>query len=134
LVLALRKYVLQPVFYVWAAPATSIGLAFGAVGLLSGGKTRVNTGVIEFHGGLVKRWLILCGASAMTLGHVVLGQTDSDLEWTRDHERVHVKQYERWGPLFLPLYFGWAGYLYLSGKHYYLDIPFEVEARRLSGK
>lgn len=70
----------------------------------------------------------------MTLGHVVLGKTQEALDRTREHERVHVRQYERWGPLFLPLYFGWAGYLYLIGKHYYLDIPFEVEARRLSGK
>lgn len=129
-----RKYVVIPLRYLWAAPATAMGLAFGGAGLMTGGKAEVVTGVIEFHGGLVKRWLVLCGASAMTLGHVVLGRTAYDLEWTRSHERVHVSQYERWGPLFLPLYFGWAGYLYLIGKHCYLDIPFEVEARRLSEK
>jgi hypothetical protein len=120
--------------YVWASPATAIGLVIGSIGVMSGGKAQGLAGVLEVHGGAVTRWLVLCGASAMTLGHVVLGRTAYDLEWTRDHERVHVKQYERWGPLFLPLYFGWAGYLYLAGKHCYLDIPFEVEARRLSGK
>lgn len=130
----MRRYVVTPLVYLWASPATAIGLTFGAAGLLSGGKSQIVDGVIEFHGGLVKLWVARCGASAMTLGHVVLGQAPGDLDWTRDHERVHVRQYERWGPLFLPLYFGWAGYLYLIGKHYYLDIPFEVEARRLSGK
>jgi hypothetical protein len=129
-----QKLVIQPFVYVWASPNTLIGLGFGLAGLLTRGKFQRVNGVLEFHGGLVTRWLVLCGASAMTLGHVVLGRTAYDLEWTRDHERVHVKQYERWGPLFLPLYFGWAGYLYLAGKHCYLDIPFEVEARRLSGK
>ena len=128
------RYFLPSLVYLWAAPATVIGLGFGVVGMLSGGKAEVVTGVLEFHGGLVKRWLKLCGASAMTLGHVVLGRNRDDLHWTREHERVHVRQYERWGPLFLPLYFGWAGYLYLIGKDYYLDIPFEVEARRLAGK
>jgi hypothetical protein len=129
-----RRYFLTPLPYLWAAPATVIGLGFGVAGLVTGGRANLVAGVIEFHGGLVKRWLTLCGASAMALGHVVLGRTQGDLDWSREHERVHVRQYERWGPLFLPLYFGWAGYLYLIGKHYYLDIPFEVEARRLSGK
>jgi hypothetical protein len=128
------KILVVPLVYAWAAPATVIGMAFGAAGLVTGGKTQAVTGVLEFHGGLVNSWLAVCGASAMTLGHVVLGRTAHDLEWTREHERVHVRQYERWGPLFLPLYFGWAGYLYLIGKHCYLDIPFEIEARRLAGK
>jgi hypothetical protein len=129
-----RRYLIPPLLYFWAAPATGIGLVFGAAGMVTGGKAQHVTGVLEFHGGLVNRWLLVCGASAMTLGHVVLGRTPYDLEWTREHERVHVRQYERWGPLFLPLYFGWAGYLYVIGKHCYLDIPFEVEARRIAGK
>jgi hypothetical protein len=120
--------------YFWASPATAIGLLFGGSALLSGGRGALHSGVLEFHGGLAAKWLALFRVSAMTLGHVVLGRTPEDLDWTRDHERVHVRQYERWGPLFLPLYFGWAGYLWLIGKHYYLDIPFEIEARRLSGR
>jgi hypothetical protein len=41
---------------------------------------------------------------AITLGHVVLATTESALKKTRSHERVHVRQYERWGPFFIPAY------------------------------
>ena len=34
---------------------------------------------------------------AFTLGHTILGQTDAALDISRDHEMVHVRQYERWG-------------------------------------
>ena len=40
----------------------------------------------------------------MTLGHVVIARNAELLDKTRDHERVHVRQCERWGPLFIPVY------------------------------
>ncbi len=67
-------------------------------------------------------------AAAMTLGHVVLGCTIADLERTRRHERVHVRQYERWGPCFLPAYFGASLVLKLMGRDAYRGNPFEIEA------
>ncbi len=66
----------------------------------------------------------------MTFGHVVLGQTLGELNRCRDHELVHVRQYERWGPLFLPAYLGCSLVLWLCGRDRYLDNPFEVEAFR----
>jgi hypothetical protein len=47
---------------------------------------------------------------------------------SRAHERVHVRQYERWGPLFLPSYLFLSLYMYLRGCDPYRDNPFEREA------
>ncbi len=71
-------------------------------------------GVLEVSGGLVGGVLKLMptsgtwrrpgGAAALTLGHVVFALDRYHAARTRVHERVHVRQYERWGPLFLPAY------------------------------
>ena len=64
----------------------------------------------------------------MTLGHVVLGRDREALEWSRAHERVHVRQCERWGPFFLPAY-GVASLIAMSrGERAYRDNAFEREA------
>jgi hypothetical protein len=68
------------------------------------------------------------GASTMTFGHVVLGRDEHALAETRAHERVHVRQYERWGVLFLPAYLASSLWALLSGRHYYFDNAFEREA------
>jgi len=65
----------------------------------------------------------------MTLGHVVLC-IDAVDDVLLEHELVHVAQYERWGPLFLPAY-GIASLLALrGGGDAYRDNAFEVDARR----
>ena len=119
--------------YLWALPTTALGLLFIPLALLTGGQARIVTGVIEVHGGLV-RWLLRHvalpphGASSLTLGHVVLGQDADALDWSRDHERVHVRQAERWGPFFIPAYLLGSLYALLRGRRAYLDNPFEREA------
>jgi hypothetical protein len=118
----------------WASPASMLGLAAGLAGLATGGGGRRCGRVLEFWGGAVA-WLLrhgpfLRGALAVTFGHVVLGQTVGELNRCRDHELVHVRQYERWGPLFLPAYVGCSLVLSLCGRDRYLDNPFEVEAFR----
>ncbi|HUF09943.1 MAG TPA: hypothetical protein VMO47_11520, partial [Rhodothermales bacterium] len=96
--------------YLWALPNTFLGALFMPMAILSGGKVRFIDGVLEVHGRAIS-WLLRTavplrgGASAITLGHVVLGRNEALLECCRDHERVHVRQYEYWGPLFLPAYF-----------------------------
>ncbi|MCA9045877.1 MAG: hypothetical protein KDA69_16235, partial [Planctomycetaceae bacterium] len=75
---------------------------------------------------LLKRTPI--GAAAMTLGHVIIGLDAEVLDRCREHEWVHVRQYERWGPLFLPAYLGCSLYLWLVGRDAYRENPFEVEA------
>ncbi len=124
--------------YAWAGPTTAVGLAFLLPTLLGGGRVSVVNGILEIHGGVTTRfltrtvgWLLPGGASAMTLGHVVLGRDAAALADTRAHERVHVRQCERWGPLFLPAY-GLASLIAkLQGGDAYLDNAFEREAYRL---
>lgn len=118
--------------YLWASPNTLLGLLIGMLGLLTGGKMQVIQGAVEFHSGAV-RWLLrrtLLGSStmAMTLGHTILGQTESSLAVARDHEHVHVRQYEVWGPFFVPAYLFCSLYLWCVKRDPYRDNPFEVEA------
>lgn len=117
--------------YVWAFPNTLIGLLAGVVGLLTGGRFQIQRGCIEFHGGAVTWFLEKlppAGVLAMTLGHSIIGRSATALTICRDHEHVHVKQYERWGPLFLPLYLGWSLFLWLRRRDAYRENPFELEA------
>jgi hypothetical protein len=67
-------------------------------------------------------------AMAMTLGHVIIGQTAAGLDITREHEWVHVRQYERWGPLFIPAYLGCSLVLWVRRREAYLANPFERQA------
>jgi hypothetical protein len=121
--------------YAWAAPNSVLGLLL-ALAALGGGRLRVCEGVLECSGGALP--LLLRGMSwwvpirALTLGHVVLACGPQDLADTRDHERVHVGQYERWGPLFLPLYAAASLAAFASGRDAYRDNRFEVAARSAS--
>ncbi|HEX3989323.1 MAG TPA: hypothetical protein VHZ30_07810 [Verrucomicrobiae bacterium] len=116
--------------YLWALPTTCVGLLFVP---LAGNRQWV-AGVLEIHGGAVAWFLRNCtilegGAAAMTLGHIVLGIDQAALDKTREHERVHVRQCEKWGPLFFPAYLLCSLYLFVRGRNGYLDNPFEIEAR-----
>ncbi len=116
----------------WTLPNTLLGILIGLLGLVSGGTCHRNRGCLEFHGGIVK-WLLRkmptgSGAAAMTLGHTILGQTQRALDVARDHEHVHVRQYEIWGPFFIPAYFLASAIAWMRGGNAYLDNAFEVEA------
>jgi hypothetical protein len=114
---------------VWALPTTLIGLALASTAVF-GGHTRVSGGVVEAWGGAL-RWLLRAwppGAAAMALGHVILAMTEGDLERHRAHERVHVRQCERWGPLFLPAYVLSSLWAWVRGRDPYLENRFEREA------
>jgi hypothetical protein len=120
----------KPLAWLWASPWTAVGLVLGAIGLATGGKVQRRCGVVEFHGGAVRRlleWMPIHPV-ALTLGHVVLGQAAACLDTCRDHEMVHVRQYERWGPLFVPAYLVCSAYIWLRGGDAYRDNPFEREA------
>jgi len=98
-------------------------------------KWRVVDGVLEAHGPLLA-WLLSHltlmpgGADALTLGHVVIGRDAWSLESTRAHERVHVRQCEAWGFLFVPAYLTASLSVFLRGRHFYFDNRFEVAAIR----
>ncbi len=119
--------------YLWASPNSTLGLMLALLGVCTGGKLKRHRGIIEAHGGLVTWWLknlvpLHGGAMAFTLGHVVLGQNPEALHATRAHERVHVRQYERWGPLFLPAYAVASLIAWKNGRCPYRDNAFEREA------
>ena len=123
-------------FYLWALPTTVVGLLFVPLAMVTGGRARVVNGVLEVSGGSVSWFLRYCtllrgGAAAMTLGHVVLGRDLWLLDITRSHERVHVRQAERWGPLFIPLYLLSSLAMMVVGRRAYEDNPFEREAYRM---
>ena len=120
--------------YLWAAPTTAAGAAVLIMGIRRA-RVRIVDGVIEAHGPVLA-WalrhltLVPGGAAALTLGHIVIGRDRRALEMTRRHERVHVRQCERWGPLFVPAYLIASVWMLARGRDIYLDNPFEAEAFR----
>lgn len=100
--------VLKIARYAWALPYTFVGLAFAPFVAVTGGRVQIMRGVIEMYGRLPAFWLrhvvLVEGALAITIGHVVLARDREALELTRTHERAHVHQYERWGIAFGPAY------------------------------
>ena len=119
--------------YAWAGPWTLLVLLlFVAPLALLRSRVRVVSGVVEVTGGLLARVLSnllpRVSIAAVTLGHVVLAQTEGDVARWRGHERVHVAQWARWGLLFPVVYLGASLVARLRGKDPYLDNPFEREA------
>jgi len=118
--------------YAWAAPYTAAGLLLGALAVLFGGHWRTHLGVLEFFGGRIGGALSRLPEglrfSAMTLGHVILAVDRSALVQLRQHERVHVRQYERWGPLFVPAYLLSSLLQLLRGRNPYRENHFERQA------
>ena len=128
----MARVLLTTCLVIWASPWTLLGAIIGILGLLSGGRMQRRGRVLEFYGGAAKWFLRMLPRGqftiAMTLGHVVLGQTAAALDISREHELVHVRQYERWGPLFVPAYLLCSLVLLLRGKDAYRDNPFERQA------
>jgi hypothetical protein len=118
--------------YLWASPNTLLGVRLASLAAV-GGEFRVVGGVLEAHGPAL-RWILRHlvplrgGALAITLGHVVVGRDAWALDETRDHERAHVAQCERWGPWFLPVYLLSSAWAFARGGDPYLDNVFEREA------
>ena len=123
--------------YLWAAPTTAIGVVVVLAGFRSA-KVRFVDGVLEAYGPALA-WIFRNltfmpgGAAALTLGHVVIGRDHASLESTRAHERVHVRQCEAWGPLFVPAYLAASLIAVARGRSFYFDNCFEVEAWGVEG-
>lgn len=119
---------------VWAAPCTALGLLLALPLVLAGGRVRRVGHVLEVscgppgHGVLHRR-IARTRWSAITLGHVVIGGSRSELDRLRAHELQHVRQYEAWGPLFLVAYPAASLAALLRGAHPYVDNGFERQAR-----
>lgn len=120
--------------YVWAAPVSLAALPAALLGAATGGRLRLHEGVLEAQGGVLgpvlSRGIPGFAIGAITFGHVVLAAGADALAETRAHERVHVRQYERWGVLFLPLYLLSSALALLRGRSVYAGNTFELQACR----
>jgi hypothetical protein len=120
--------------YLWALPNTAIGLVALPPVLLTGGRVRLVAGVLEVDGGvaapLLARLPVGGGAAAITVGHVVIARDAASMAFTRCHERAHVRQYELWGPFFIPAYLLASLWAVLRRGHAYHDNYFERDAVR----
>jgi hypothetical protein len=121
--------------YLWSLPNSLLGLLFVPAAMFPGGGMQVVSGVLEIHGPLIAAILrhgvpIRGGVSAITFGHVVLGCDRTTLDATREHERVHVRQCELWGPAFIPAYLTAGLWALLNGTGAYRGNYFERQARR----
>ena len=107
----------------WAAPWSLLGLLLAPFFR----SRRVVNGVLVCEGASWPRrlgWRY----RAITFGHVVLCVDRID-DAVLAHELIHVRQYERWGPLFIPAYLAAAIWTSIRGRHAYADNPFELAAR-----
>ena len=119
---------MRAIRYLWALPATCIGILLALPCLLLGASARVVRGTIEVAGVFPRKG----GFGAITFGHVIIGRDGRCLEGCRAHEHVHVRQYERWGVLFFPAYAAASIVAWLRGGKLYEDNVFEREAREAS--
>jgi hypothetical protein len=111
---------------IWSLPNTLIGLGFA---LLSGAVPRPREGLLiaETNRALAYLFLTRRGFGAITFGRVVV----SAIPLTPHllvHESHHSRQYEVFGPFYLPLY------LWLHARRGYAANPLELEAEACAVK
>ncbi len=118
--------------YMWAAPASAVGLVLLLVARAAGATVAPLDGTLEVGGGRIALFIArlpqFMRFNAITFGHVILGIDHDVLAQCRTHERVHVRQYERWGVLFFPLYLGSSLVELLRGRNPYWNNYFERQA------
>ena len=123
--------------YIWASPASAIGVCAACIAGLIGAELGRVSGVLEVT--LAPRGAVLCKAvarlpfAAITFGHIVIARSAQEQAALRQHERVHVTQYELWGALFLVVYPLESLFQLLRGRKPYLDNRFEIAARAACG-
>jgi hypothetical protein len=78
----------------------------------------------------IERWFRahLIPVQAQTLGHFVFARGPVPPE-IMAHECEHIRQWSRFGPFYLPLYFGSSAVASLRGRRPYWDNAFESAAR-----
>ena len=124
--------------FIWATPCSAVGVVLGTGVLLLGGRAKRSLGTLEF---TFRDSEASCGKLAMSLpfraitfGHVIIAVTEQELAHSREHELVHVQQYERWGAAFFVAYPASSLWQLLRGRNAYWDNRFEIQARALSSE
>jgi hypothetical protein len=115
--------------HLWPSP---LSLAGATIALLCRAPLVRRDHTLEACGGLLPRLLPRIGLGmrpvAITLGHVILAVDQATLDAWRTHERVHVAQAERWGPLFPIAYAMASAVAKAKGRDPYRENVFEREA------
>ena len=117
----------------WALPCSVVGLLLALLPLALGGRAKVVAGALEV---TYRQRLASCGKLALRLpfrgivfGQVILAVTQEELTLIGPHERVHVEQYEHWGPVFFLAYPASSLWQLVRGRSPYWCNYFEVQAR-----
>jgi hypothetical protein len=118
--------------FLCVSPAAVVGALVAALALCTGATLRRVDGTFEVAGGCLPRapraFARRSRFVAITLGHVIVGIDHDALARASAHERIHVRQYERLGVFFFPLYAASSCVQLLRGRDPYLDNAFEREA------
>ncbi len=132
------KHWLEIVKLLWALPCSAVGIVLACIPLLAGGRAKWSSGAMEV---TYRENQASCGKLARKLpfrgivfGHVILAVTCEELRIIGPHERVHVQQYGRWGPLFFFAYGASSIWQLIRGRSAYWDNHFEIQARALSAQ
>ena len=116
----------------WALPCFVAGALVGMAIVALGGSARRVDHTIEVALAVEQphtpAWARQLRFSAITLGHVIVGQSHEALAALRAHERVHVRQYELFGPLFFVAYPGASVWALIRGRCPYRGNHFEKQA------
>lgn len=125
---------LKVVKMLWAFPCSALGLVLAILPVALGGRAKWSAGALEV---TYRQSQASCGRLASNLpfrgivfGHVILAVTSEELQRIGPHERVHVEQYERWGPLFFVVYGASSLWQLLKGRSPYWHNHFEIQARQ----
>jgi hypothetical protein len=121
----------------WAAPYSLLGLLIALSACALGARLRRDGHTLECTGGRLGAWMLRLPNRhrivALTLGHVILAVDTTAMRQLRDHERVHVRQYELCGPFYGPAYLLESLWQALRGRDAYLANRFEREAYAKGG-
>jgi hypothetical protein len=124
---------LRQAAFIWSLPLGALGV-LGALlfRLLGWGQLRLSDGALEIIArGPLARWMANNHWAAFTLGWTIIYWQEefANHPSIRRHEREHIRQFLRFGPLMAVLY-PLAGLLAaVGGGHFYRDNPFEKAAR-----
>jgi hypothetical protein len=116
----------------WALPCSLVG-ALLSLPLVCGGASLRRVGhtfeiALSDSENSAPQWAANFKFSAITFGHIIIGSSHEQLAHWRAHERVHVRQYERWGAFFLLAYPAASLWAWMRGECPYRGNGFEKQA------
>jgi hypothetical protein len=115
---------------IWNSPNTLVGLSVKA---FFGNNNFEKHGDMHFvakPGSRFDKQFEKMGKTAITLGEIILYKSDAFTRRTIEHEIVHVDQYRKYGPFFLPAYGISSIISRIKHGSWYRENEFEKKARK----